>query len=90
MRIGVFEIPETLIYRYLKIMKDIECKNGDYLMMDKEREDIHDEILDTLGLQRGIDYREIHDLDKAVGELYFEVYPIPYCDIPLEIIKKVN
>lgn len=88
MKVGGFEIPEDLICQYLKIMKDMECKNGDYLMLDKEREDTHNEILNLLNLQRGIDYRAIHDLDNAIGELYFEVYPIPYCDTPSKLITK--
>ena len=85
-KIGKWEIPDEMFERYLRLISATERSSIRYnYEFDKERENVHNEILDYLGLM--VHMNECVDFQRALQDSCDEMLPERF---PPQQIKKLK
>lgn len=71
MKIHKYEVEDALILRYAKVIK--ELLHGFSPIVMRARVELHEEILQSIGLRRGLDEQECDDFNACLSELIEEL-----------------
>jgi len=76
MRIGEYKLPDTLLERYVKqvLRWDNETDGALRYELERERERLHDELLEAIGLERTV-YPAYPNFERALGDYIEDMKP---------------